>query len=426
MPAILAARNLREGQYSITIEYNQDGKKKKTDTGIKVNAKYWDNTTKKIKANGVKGTKTVSETNDTLTAKLKAVNDVIDRLTIANGNVPPSIEQLKAHYKAQAAPVVPATGKRAPTSLVIALSAYIKAQVDWQPLTVKTFSTVKELIGEFQNAKHTVWQLESLTNADVEEWQTWLMKEKKYTNSTLGKQVKRLKQFLKAMAAAETLNPKLKVASITPIHKMKVKSAIITLSAQEIKALYRFDLSPNPRLDRIKDSFVLQCFTGLRHSDVIRVSKADIQYGFIKMPVQKTAGETTNIPFFEEAQQIFEKYSYDLSALSLSNQKSNAGLKELFKMPALLKAIPTLTNKIKLPEERGTDRKYPEVERNTVITTHIGRKSFITMALQLKQPAHIVKEWSGHKSDSSFARYVDAAQGQVEAAAAMQAAMNDL
>ena len=95
-------------------------------------------------------------------------------------------------------------------------------------------------------------------------------------------------------------------------------------------------------------------------------------------------------------------------------------------MPALLKAIPTLTNKIKLPEERGTDRKYPEVERNTVITTHIGRKSFITMALQLKQPAHIVKEWSGHKSDSSFARYVDAAQGQVEAAAAMQAAMNDL
>lgn len=423
MPAILAARNLRDGQYSITIEYNQAGKKKKFDTGVKVGQKYWDNTNKKIKANGVKN---VSETNDTFTAKLKAVNDVIDRLTISNGNVPPSVAQLNAYYEAQSAPVLVEASQALPTAVADALGAYIKAQTDWQPLTIKTFSTVNELIGQFQQAKRTVWQLGSLTNADVEEWQQWLMKIKGYKNSTLGKQVKRLKQFLKAMAQAETLNPNLKVASITPIHSMKVKSAIVTLSAQEVMELHRLDLSNNPRLDRIKDSFLLQCFTGLRHSDVIRINKADIRHGFIKMPVQKTAGETTNIPVFAQATQIFDKYGYDLSVLELSNQKSNNGLKELFALPVVLETIPTLKNEIRLPEERGTVRKSHFVPRYTVITTHVGRKSFITMALQLNRPTHIVKEWSGHKSDSSFSRYVDAAQGQVEAAAAMQEAMNAL
>lgn len=421
MPAILAIRNPREGQYSITIEYNHNGKKK-FDTSVKVGKKYWDNTTKKIKANGAKN---VGETNDILTAKLKAVNNVIDRLTIANGNIPPSIEQLNAYYKAQATPVI-VEDKALPTPVTDALNAYIKGQTDWQPLTVKTFSTVIELIAEFQKAKRTVWQLESLTNADVEEWQHWLMKAKDYKNSTLGKQVKRLKQFLKAMAEAEVLNSKLKVASIAPIHSMKVKSAIITLSAQEIMALNRLNLSANLRLDHIKDSFLLQCFTGLRHSDVIRINKADIQHGFIKMPIQKTAGETTNIPFFGHTQQIFEKYSYDLSVLDLSNQKSNKGLRELFALPEVLEAIPTLKNEIRLPEERGTVRKSQFVQRYTVIRTHAARKSFITMALQLNQPTHIVKEWSRHKSDASFARYVDAAQGQVAAAAAMQEALNAL
>lgn len=95
-------------------------------------------------------------------------------------------------------------------------------------------------------------------------------------------------------------------------------------------------------------------------------------------------------------------------------------------LPEVLEAIPSLTNPVRLPEERGNKRAFPTVPKNTIISSHMARKSFITMCLELGQAPYVVKEWSGHRTDSSFNLYVNAVQGQQAAATAVQEALNKL
>jgi hypothetical protein len=64
---------------------------------------------------------------------------------------------------------------------------------------------------------------------------------KSYKNSTLGKQVKKLKQFLND-APHGTLNPAFAVAKVKAQHEMKVQSTIITLTTKEIKQLHALAL----------------------------------------------------------------------------------------------------------------------------------------------------------------------------------------
>ena len=421
MFAKLAARNPKDGFVSIVAEYRHADKFKRVATGVKIGAKYWDAANRLVKANGAAN---VTKTNNDLKAVLKNLEDSITELYKANGNTLPTIAQLNEYLAAQATQAT-AAGEKLPTPVTTALRTYITAKEigDWEPTTTTIFKTLVKLIEAHQEASKAEWYMETLTNAQVNEWQKWLMKKFNYKNSTLAKQVRKLKQFLSD--SGEAVNPAFKLTDLTAVHKMKGQSTIITLAAKEISQLSKLDLTSIPRLERVRDMFVLQCFTGFRYSDVTRITKADIHSGVITLRTQKTS-EPSNIPLFSQAKAVLEKYGYDLAAIAISNPKQNQYLKELMSHQLTLEAIPTLTNEIRLHEERGSIKKSITAPRHTVITTHVARKSFITMALQLKQPAHIVKKWSGHKSDSSFARYVDAAQGQTEAAAAMQEAMNEL
>lgn len=420
MRAAIVARNLKDKQVTLYIEYSAARKVKRIATGYRIQEKHWDNTGKQIKANG---TADVTADNKSLNKQLNTVNTAISDFHTANVRWP-QVEELSAALAAKATPA-PAKKSEQPqhTPVTVALTAYIVAkQHTWQPLTVKSYNTLVTLWKEFGKATGQAWAMETLTNADVEAWQTWLMAVKKYKNSTLGKQVKKFKEFLRNCAVKpESLD----ASKVTAKHKMSVSSAIVTLTAREIAEIYRLDLSKRPGLERVRDLFILQCYTGLRYSDICRLRRADIQGGFIKLETQKTV-ETTNIPLFKQAQDILEKYGYDVSTLAISNQKQNMYLKELLSLPATLKAIPSLTREIKLPEERGTVRSYPTAPLYTCIRTHVARKSFITMCLEQGAPAYVVKEFSGHKTDASFARYVNAAQGQTAAAAALQTAFDAL
>lgn len=425
MNAYLAARNPKEGFVTIYVEYSSNRKIKRIPTGFKIGAKYWDNSDKKIKANG---TANVTDDNKKLNTLLGSVNSLLTDFHTLNSRWP-LCDELGAIWEGKATPV-PSADVEAPqhTPVTTALTAYIDAkQHSWQPLTVKSYKTLVSLWNEYAEYAMSMqigqmWAMETLTNADVEAWQTWLMTAKNYKNSTLGKQVKKFKEFLKN----STIKPhSLDAAKVTAKHRMSVSSAIITLTAQEIADLYRLNLSHRPGLERVKDLFILQCYTGLRYSDIKRLRRADISGGFIKLETQKTV-ETTNIPLFKQAESILEKYRYDLASIAITNQKQNQFLKELLSLPETLEAIPSLRREVKLPEERGTIRKYPTVPLYTAIRTHCARKSFITMCLERGAAAYVVKEFSGHKTDASFARYVNAAQGQAAAAAALQNAFDNL
>lgn len=79
------------------------------------------------------------------------------------------------------------------------------------------------------------------------------------------------------------------------------------LSKVELKVLKELDLNDEPLLNEVRDMFLFSCFTGARHSDVIRFTKKHIKGGVIKFKQRKTKTITAT-PMLPEALNIIKKY----------------------------------------------------------------------------------------------------------------------
>lgn len=94
-------------------------------------------------------------------------------------------------------------------------------------------------------------------------------------NSTIGKQLSFLKWFLcwsfkqgkHSNNAYDTFKPKLKDTQ-----------KIIFQTWEELNRLREFKIPPTKQaLERVRDVFLFQCFTGLRYSDVFNLCRSNIK-----------------------------------------------------------------------------------------------------------------------------------------------------
>ena len=99
-------------------------------------------------------------------------------------------------------------------------------------------------------------------------------------------------------------------------------SESIYLTVTEIESIYELDLSNNSRLDKVRDLFIIGCFTGLRFSDLIQLRQENIinDGNLARIRTQKT-GEIVVIPLNKHVKQILTKYNGKIPD-SISNQKN--------------------------------------------------------------------------------------------------------
>ena len=139
--------------------------------------------------------------------------------------------------------------------------------------------------------------------------------------------------------------------------------------------------SKNLRLDRVRDIFLIGCFTGLRFSDFSKLTRDSIKSNYIEIIPLKTKGVSPNpiaIPLLDVAPNIFKKYSNLVGAILPrvpSNQKMNEYLKEIGE----LAKINTLVKNPRYNEDNPGEEK-PTVPKYSLITTHTARRSFATNA----------------------------------------------
>ena len=143
---------------------------------------------------------------------------------------------------------------------------------------------------------------------------------------------------------------------------------IVQLTNVELEVLQKKDFGL-PRLDQVRDLFVLQCHTGLAYCDLCQISKDLLRikkgYYYLKGKRQKTGSEFY-IPLSEKAREILDKYNYNFKIIS--NQKMNAYLKEI----ATLCRI------------------------NKVLTTHVGRKTFAQKMIDWGYTGESISRMMGH------------------------------
>lgn len=170
---------------------------------------------------------------------------------------------------------------------------------------------------------------------------------------------------------------------------------VIALTQSELITLESVDLNNN-RLESVRDVFLFSCYTGLRYSDVKNFKKEMIRGNLIHITSQKTK-EHLRIPIIEECRILLEKHDYDLPVIS--EQKTNSYLKELFSIIGLNRTVEKKTQNLNATESQK--RLLSEI-----ITFHIARKTFITVALLRGVPERVVRSISGHKKDSDFRKYL--------------------
>ncbi len=209
------------------------------------------------------------------------------------------------------------------------------------------------------------------------------------------------------------------------LYVRKEEVAILVLSPEQLKFLIHdsaFEAMLTKSEKRIKDIFVFGCTTGLRFSDIFRLTNKNIIQQntdwYLKAKSKKTKTATTiKLPGYAVA--IYEKYK------SRSNKKPLFAPITLFNFNKTLKSIGEkagFTAPIETSRERlGKAQEMSKTAHNSPkrfcdkMSSHMMRRTAITTMLILGMPEHLVRTISGHSSNSSsFYRYVHFAQAYVD------------
>ncbi|GAB3927910.1 site-specific integrase [Larkinella terrae] len=173
----------------------------------------------------------------------------------------------------------------------------------------------------------------------------------------------------------------------------------IYLSDEELTRLFEIDLSHNLRLDKIRDLFLIGCYTGLRFSDFSELRPANITHnGRILTRKTLKTSERVSIPLNPNVLSILSKYD-GIPPQTISNQKMNDYLKELCQGAGL-------KDRIEVSRTKGGLKQTRYLEKWELVTTHTARRSFATNAFLAKVPTVSIMKITGHKSEAVFLRYI--------------------
>lgn len=274
-------------------------------------------------------------------------------------------------------------------------------QNNWTEATYEKFDTTKSHLKVF-NPNIT---FDYFDEFGLNEYVIFLRETKKMRNSTIGKQLGFLKWFLR-WADKKGYN-KIKAYSF---FKPKLKSTpkkVIFLNWEELTKLRDYKIPETKQyLERIRDVFLMTCYSGLRYSDVYNLRRSDIKAEHIEITTVKTA-DSLIIELNDHSKAILDKYKdipfKDNKALPvISNQKMNDYLKELAELAEI-------NEPVRETYYRGNERIDDVTPKYAVLGTHAGRRTFICNALSLGIPAQVIMKWTGHSDYKSMKPYIDVA-----------------
>ena len=260
---------------------------------------------------------------------------------------------------------------------------YIKGQAELRT-SPNTKASWKQAIEHFENFAGEAVTFGDLTPHLFDKFKTYLLN-KVSTNSALV-YLARIKTALN-QAVSENLLP-VNPANRTTIRKKETLP--VHLSIKEIRKLAKSDCAN----DQVKQAFLFSCFSGLRYSDVDRLSWDKVKGEYLEF-TQKKTGEPENLPLSEEALKILKRQK---------KAKPN---------PNLQREIPANTV-FYLPSQPVVDKQLKKWGRIAGIVKslsfHKARHSFATIALSSGIDIYTVSKLLGHKNLATtqiYAKVVD-------------------
>ena len=390
----------------IRMRVNFASKRIEFTTGYRIDAAKWDADKQRVK-NGCsnKLKQSASEINASLLEYYTEIQSIFKRFEVED--VMPTPEQIKEAFNALHKPVSeePKPKKEAlPCDFFQVFDDFVEdcgRQNNWTDSTFEKFAAVKNHLTNFREGL----TFEFFDERGLNDYVGYLRDVKEMRNTTIGKQLSFLKWFLRwafkkgvhQNNAYDSYKPKLK----------STQKKIIFLTWDELNRLREFKIPSNKQaLERVRDVFLFQCFTGLRYSDVFNLRRSDIKGDHIEVTTVKTS-DSLIIELNNHSKAILDKYKdvafeNDKVLPVITNQKMNDYLKELAEMAGI-------DEPVRQTYYKGNERIDDVTPKYALLGTHAGRRTFICNALALGIPPQVVMKWTGHSDYKAMKPYIDIA-----------------
>ena len=388
----------------IRMRVNFASKRIEFTTGYRIDAAKWDSDKQRVR-NGCtnKLKQSASEINASLLGYYTEVQEIFKKFEVED--IMPTPEQIKEAFNALHKPIEEVKQRKStPNAFYKAFDEFVRdcgRQNDWTDSTYEKFTAVKNHLMNFRDGL----TFEFFDEKGLNDYVTYLRDVKEMRNSTIGKQLSFLKWFLRwafkkgvhQNNAYDSYKPKLK----------STQKKIIFLTWEELNKLREFEIpAAKQALDRVRDVFLFQCFTGLRYSDVFNLRRSDIKGDHIEVTTVKTS-DSLIIELNNHSKAILDKYKDvafedDKVLPVITNQKMNDYLKELAELAGI-------DEPVRQTYYRGNERIDEVTPKYALLGTHAGRRTFICNALALGIPPQVVMKWTGHSDYKAMKPYIDIA-----------------
>ena len=389
----------------IRMRVNFASKRIEFTTGYRIDAAKWDTDKQRVR-NGCtnKLKQSASEINASLLGYYTEIQEIFKKFEVEE--IMPTQEQIKEAFNALHKPIEEEVKPRnsTPNAFYKVFDEFVRdcgRQNDWTDSTYEKFAAVKNHLMNFREGL----TFEFFDERGLNDYVGYLRDVKEMRNTTIGKQLSFLKWFLRwafkkgvhQNNAYDSYKPKLK----------STQKKIIFLTWDELNRFREFKIPSNKQaLERVRDVFLFQCFTGLRYSDVFNLRRSDIKGDHIEVTTVKTS-DSLIIELNKHSKAILDKYKdvafEDNKVLPvITNQKMNDYLKELAELAGI-------DEPIRQTYYKGNERIDEVTPKYALLGTHAGRRTFICNALALGIPPQVVMKWTGHSDYKAMKPYIDIA-----------------
>lgn len=224
-----------------------------------------------------------------------------------------------------------------------------------------------------------------INSKNIQLYDRWLHNRKDYTQSTVASYHKFMKIYINEALRLEliTRNPydSIKIDKGKPGERKY-------LTPEELTKVETCKIS-NPSLNKVRDTFIFQCYTGLAYSDLKKFDFHLVEQRgdrYILHDKRKKTGEDFYIVLLPTALKILKKYDYSLPVMC--NQQYNMRLKLVSEYAGITKGL----------------------------TSHMGRHTFATMSLNAGIKIEVLAQMMGHADIHTTQLYAKLINSTVEEA----------
>ena len=264
------------------------------------------------------------------------------------------------------------------------------------PKTIFQFENLKRHLENYQKAKKTKIEFDKIDLTFYNDFVEYLTTKLKLAPNTIGKLITNLKVFLR-----EAFDEGITTNNIFTNRRFRSISSLpdtIYLNLNELKEISNLDLKTNLKLDRVRDMFLISCYTALRYSDIVKIKPEHINDGMIEIS-QFKGKERVVIPIRPEAERLLSKYNNSLH--KISNQKFNDYLYEV------VKKCESLGIEIKINKIQGGKQIEIKKPKYEFVASHTARRSFATNEYMAKGlSVRDIMAITGHSTEKSFYKYI--------------------